>query len=107
MSFYAENYNLLSWSKFYFSGFQIGKYNIKESSSSWSLVSLWCMGVWVKTPLQGDTLQLNSAGLSAMSCHMSQVYRADVSVIATGLWDGAELHLHSRLHWELSYKGDL
>ena len=52
-----------------------------------------CVG---KTPRQGDTPQLNSAGLSAMSCHhraMSQVYGAAVSIIATGLRDGAEAHL--------------
>lgn len=45
-----------------------------------------------KTPRQGDTLQLNSTGRPAMSCHrraVSQVYRAAVSIIATGLRDGA------------------
>lgn len=66
-----------------------------------------------KTPRQGDTLQLNSGSLLAMSCHrraMSQVYRAAVSIIATGLRDGAEPSSpggDSRLQWKNGFKGDL
>lgn len=98
---YVENYLALwgfkSWREHSYTN---AGHNIKESSSPWShfkncrLVSLWCKGVWVKhPPRQGDTPQLNSIGLSATSCHrraMSQVYRAAVSIIATGLRDGAQ-----------------
>lgn len=76
-------------------------HNIKETSSSWSHLKQTSrlssaqerVG---KTPRQGETPQLSSAGLSATSCHrraMSQVYGAAVSIIATGLRDGAEPHL--------------